>query len=277
MNTSKKGMGGLTSPKRSIPVWPVTLWQLEPSQGNVPLSWARTHPWFLQEKKKEHKKNNHSNTKKGGKEVVRRFAICDKTTPRCWCTPVEERVGEGTHRGRLVKYSGDMSGEREEEGARGFTCGDDFIFGRIYIHISLSLTGSRQEAGLAGDILFIIIWFHASSSIRARQPQMMWFTIEEKQQKKNCPVVKMRVSARCFLLPGLKYWSTKQNKETKQLKYVLPLWWKHWHTIQQECFSHFCRHRLNTGVVVSLSVFCNYCAAELSSEQKGWRFNGLTL
>lgn len=39
------------------------------------------------------------------------------------------------------------------------------------------------------------------------------------------------------------------------------------HNQPQRC-CHFHCHGLNTGVVVSLSVFCNYPAAQLSSGQK---------
>lgn len=205
--------------------------------------------------------------KKGGKEVVRRFRIGDKTkretTPRCrWKEESGKKHTEGDSLNIQVTRRGDGGGC--------FTCGDDFIYGRIYIHISLSLTVSRQRAALAADISVIIIWFYASSSIRAGRSQTMWL-IREKKLNLVQPLSWgfWCVAFRCLESSIL---SATQNKETKQQKNVLPLGWKHRHTIQRERFCHFCRRRLNTGVVVLLSVFCNYHAAQLSSGTKRLTF-----
>lgn len=108
---------------------------------------------------------------------MRRFRVGYKaqkeTTPRCWCTAlagrVEKKHTEGDSLNIQVTRRG--RGKRRREG--GFTCGDDFIYGHIYIHISLSLTGGKQGARVAGDILFIIISFHICSSIKAGQSQMI--------------------------------------------------------------------------------------------------------
>lgn len=68
-----------------------------------------------------------------------------------------------------------MGGAGEEGG--GVACSDDFFSGRINVSISLSLTASRQEAGLVGDFfLFIIIllyYFTIYSPITARQSRIM--------------------------------------------------------------------------------------------------------